>query len=94
MGNYNVKGSILNERVTQDGFSSLPDALAYAEKNLSEKGKSLLTLLRRAAKWHSGPISAGQLKLLKQFKVPESVYVKWDKGMAASFITKKLGDRR
>lgn len=94
LGEYRVKGSILGESINQYHFASLPDALAYAEKHLSEKGKSLLTLLRRESSWHKTPMSDGQRKLLKNFKVPDSIIATWNKGQAAKYITQKLGSRR
>jgi superfamily II DNA or RNA helicase len=94
LGQFSVKGSISSKRVDMDGFSSLPDALSFAESNLSQHGKSMLTLLRRSATWHKAAITEGQLKMLKMFKVPQAVYSKWNKGEAAVFITKKLGAKR
>lgn len=91
LGEFTVKGSISQERIDQGGFNNLPDALAFAEKNLSSKGKQMLTLLRRESGWHKQPVSEGQLKLLKQFRVPPHVIAKMDKGTAAKYITLRLG---
>ena len=94
LGEFRVKGTILRTPIDAYHFANLPDALAYAEKNLSEKGRTLLTLLKREAKWHKGPVTEGQLKMLKQFKVPQSTIAQMDKGWAAQFITRKLGNLR
>jgi superfamily II DNA or RNA helicase len=94
LNKFKVEGVVVGRRVFQDGFDGLPDALAFAEKNLSEHGKSLLILLRRESKWHKAAITEGQIKMLKQFRVPQSVYKNWNKGEAAVFITKKLGAKR
>jgi hypothetical protein len=94
LGDFSVQGVVVGQRVEGKGFKDLPDALAFAEKHLSTHGKSLLTLLRRESKWHSEPKSEGQLKLLRQFRVPEAVIAKMSKGDSAKFITMKLGSRR
>lgn len=94
LGKYNVRGTVMQTRVDQMGFDNLPDALAYAEAKISKLGKQLLTLLRRESKWHKEPVSVGQLKLLRQFKVPEHVIAQMNKGSAAKFITKRLGEHK
>ena len=94
LGEFAVKGSVLKQNISKDGFNGLPDALAYAEKKLSMHGRSMLTLLRRESKWHAGPVTEGQKKMLKQFKVPESHIIQMTKGDAAKLITRRLGERR
>jgi superfamily II DNA or RNA helicase len=94
LGLYTVTGQVVGQKVMGTGFKDLPEALAYAEKHLSTHGRSMLTLLRRESKWNKDPLTEGQLKMLKQFKVPPSVYMTWNKGDAARWITKKLGARR
>lgn len=94
LGQYAVKGILLGERIEMKGFTSLPDALAFAEHNVSTKGKSILTLLRRAAAWHKQPVSDGQIKMLRGFKMPASEIAKHNKGTAAQWINKKLGARK
>lgn len=94
LGEYSVKGTVLGERVEMEHFSSLADAITFAESNITSKNKSMLTLLRRESKWHKEPVSEGQLKLLKQFKVPPTVIAGMSKGDAAKWITTKLGNRK
>jgi hypothetical protein len=94
LGTFTVKGTVVGQRVEGEGFSSLPDALAFAEKNLSQHGKSILTLLKRSASWHSGPVTDGQKKMLKMFKIPPHIVAKMNKGDAAKVITQRLGAKR
>jgi hypothetical protein len=94
LGKYAVKGTVVGERVEMQEFGSLADALAFAEHTVSTKGKSLLTLLRREARWHHGPVTEAQLKILRGFKMPASDIAKHDKGSAHKWINKKFGSRR
>jgi hypothetical protein len=94
LGTFTVKGTVVGQRVDGEGFDSLPDALAFAESNLSQHGRSIMTLLRREAGWHKGAVTDGQKKMLKMFKIPDHIVAKLDKGMAAKIITQRLGSRR
>lgn len=94
LGLFTVTGVVVQQNVAGAGFKSLPEALAYAEKHVSQHGRSLLTLLRRESGWHKHPVSEGQLKQLKILKVPAHHIAKMDKGLAAKYITKRFGSRR
>lgn len=94
LGTFTVKGVVCGQGVNGEGFPNLPDALAFAESRLSMHGRSILTLLKRDAAWHKGPVTDGQKKMLRMFKIPDDIVAKLDKGMAAKIITQRLGVNR
>jgi superfamily II DNA or RNA helicase len=94
LGKYSVFGSIKQRKYLRDGFHSLPEALDYAEMNITTNGKEFMTLLRREAQWHKGKPSLAQIAQLKRFKVPQDVISKMTKGDAHKFLAEKFGGRR
>lgn len=90
LGEFTVKGLVSRQSMQEEHLKSLPDALSFAEKYVAAHARESLTLLRREARWHGQPVTEGQIKLLKKFRIPDSVLAQLNKGDAAKLITQKL----
>lgn len=93
-GKYTVAGVVNTERFEERNIKSLAEAIRFADRTVSTKGKEILTLLRRESKWHSEPVSDGQRALLKKLKVPDAAVAKMNKGDAAKLITSRFGNKQ
>lgn len=94
LGQFAVRGTVMGERIEMGEFTSLPDALAFAEHNVATKGKQMLTLLRREAKWHSAQVTDSQVVLMKKFGMPRSEIAKHNKGTAAKWLNQRIGSSK
>jgi ATP-dependent helicase IRC3 len=94
LGKFNVTGVIQGSEFNEPGNTSLESALMVAELNLSLRGKSLMTLLKKEATWHKKPLSVPQLRQLRRFKVPEARIAKMNSGEASALIGQLLLQER
>lgn len=90
VGKFTVSGVMQDRTYSQEKIDSLADAVQLVEKTITSEMPDSLVLLGREQKWMKGPVSKDQMRLLKQFRVPDAEIVHMNRGQAAAWLTQRM----
>lgn len=94
VGKFIVTGRLKHKVYDKTPMPSLEEAVKFVESTITTTDASMLKLLGREARWHKKPVSAGQLRILQQLRVPPDVIAQMNSGTASQFISSKINRNR